>query len=175
MNEYKEIRKIFGYFPVYTQETINDYRREVREGITYGWINLEILDEQISQALNDKEFSWKALAKEKQAIFYSDAKSELQIFMSFQLHTWDLLFPNKSLSNEEMQILEEEVLAILNELNPENEWMDVNELIKQLENKYINLEYYHLIKLKYDVAQHSIEFIELEQGKLYIRRLDKVL
>lgn len=168
MNKYPRLKQAFSYFGAYTDQVINEYRRDFSEGILCGNIEPSSLRQEIEVSLEDKGFSWVALAKEEDFIYYREGHSEEQVFNSFKLLTWDLLFPEEVMSKEEIIALYEKTMSILLTVQ-KDDWLLIDDLFEQLKSYYPNIDTYELLRMNRDIAQGRIKIRPDKQNKLYLR------
>jgi hypothetical protein len=114
-HNYLHLSNCFLNFARYFEQTFDSYRSCLIEYIESGHVNTFALREEIDMALRDKEFSWKKFAKEREFVTYDDLQTEEEVFIDFQLFTWDILYPEKVLNEEEMQKLKEWMIQFLTE------------------------------------------------------------
>lgn len=123
------------------------------------------------ETTNDEAFNWNSLAKESQLLITPEnySNEDIKNYVKFLLQ--DYLFPEKALTNAEIEQLNLAVEDILKSNNSNNEWMlayDVfNELKKQ--EQFKQLEYYNLWKLpfvKKRIIQKCVEGKDREIGYL---------
>ena len=169
MSKYPKLKYAFNHFAAYTEETINEYRKDFEGSVKSGHIEPDILRQEIETSFKDQNFSWVELAKEEDFIYYREGNTKNQIFESFKFLTWDLLFPDEVMSKEEMKALYNKVMQILKSIQHNEGWLLKDELIKKLIDDYPTINTYELLRMNRDIAKGRIKIKRDEQDRRYFR------
>lgn len=115
MNTYRNIKIAFSYFPAFTEESPIDQKNDFKQSKNTQWINFDELKQEIKRAANDSNFSWRTIAKEEDFIHYAEEMTEKEVFIEFQLLTWDIIFDKEVLQKEDIKKLQD---CLLEQLSP---------------------------------------------------------
>lgn len=102
MNNYRNMKIAFSYFPAFTEESPNVQKRDFHNAKGTKWIDLSGLRQEIRLAKNDPDFSWIDIAKEKDFIKFEEGMTEEEVYLEFKLLTWETIFPEKILGELEI-------------------------------------------------------------------------
>ena len=179
MNNYRNIKIAFSYFPAFTEESPDMQKRDFCNAAGTEWIDLFSLRREIRLAENDRAFSWIAIAKEKDFIKFEDGMTEDEVYLEFKLLTWEAIFPDEILGETEIQNLQKWLIrnlvtdefvslkSLKEKLKAENIFqkeIDDFEFIRA----YLYHEGYRKITLKQDIGENE-RFLKLSTpavGKL---------
>lgn len=106
MNNYRNIKIAFSYFPAFTEESPNMQKRDFFNTNGTKWIDFLSLRQEIRLTENDPSFSWIAIAKEKDFVKFEDGMTEEEVYLEFKLLTWEAIFPDEILEEIEIQNLQ---------------------------------------------------------------------
>ncbi|WP_375604928.1 hypothetical protein [Flavobacterium davisii] len=139
--------------------------------INGGTISKENLISEYSSVMFDKNFDWISLATESQLLISPESYSneDIKNYVKFLLQ--DYLFPERRLTEQEIEELNLSVENVLKANSSINEWMLAYDVFEELKKhqQYKQLEYYNLWKLpfvKKRIIQKYIEGKDREIGYL---------
>ncbi|MDR1154870.1 MAG: hypothetical protein LBL04_09160 [Bacteroidales bacterium] len=158
--------------------------RQIKEGT----INKEYLKDEFLSAINDKDFDWMVFAKESHLLMNPANYTNIEICNYVKFLFFDYLFPEKKLSNEQLNHLGKEIACILriSENKDNDDWVFSYDLYDMLKKQKIfkDLEYHNLWNVPYRSFQIELKSIEnkdreigflryQDSGKNYIKCLNQ--
>lgn len=121
------------------------------------WIDRQELISEINDALANKDTDWVSLAIEENLLWPpKEEYLDEDVINYFKAITWEVLYPEKHLTQSEIELLRYDTLCILRDAAQTGEgWLSVEEIIQRLRGKRSRwevLEPYHFL-------DHFQEFI----------------
>lgn len=175
MSMYENLKT--ALFPFQEEMDLDDEQRyHLLEGnVSGGYLKLNNLKQELKEALNKEEFNWIEFAKDNSLLvspsFYN--RNEIENYVKMWL--WDYLYPEKVISEEQIDQLRDNVVTILKEHFENDGWVfsyDLYDTLKE-DEKYKDLEYYNLWKLDFydsDIEREPIEEKFQEIGYLRYKK-----
>ena len=150
-----------GFSTKHYQVTPKEYREFFLGGIRSGRLDKEKIREELEVILSEEIFSLKELAASYEVFFYDAGMTEDDVRVTFQLLTWDVLFPKKLLSPEKIEQLKVRVVKILKKEKEVNsvKSVHIDDITMELEEEkeWSNLSRLDLLHMQQVVGQREIE------------------
>ncbi|MEW7278178.1 hypothetical protein ABW636_06250 [Aquimarina sp. 2201CG1-2-11] len=130
--------------------------------IEKGTISLDELKKELDNSIVN-ECDWVKLASETNLLEDPTLYSNQELINYVKMWLWDYLYPEKALTENQIEELEQDVVAILKGCSENRDWMfsyDLYDVLKE-DKKYKDLEYYNLWKL--DFYDSNIERKPIEE------------
>ncbi len=147
---------------VYLDGGQEDYRHFVSETVNYRADEIVLLKYELQQAIDNPNVNWKGIAYWGDFILYDEKKSNLEIQLDFMLLTWDILFSDHVLNQEQTTNLR---LWLSNHLS-NTECINFDKIISQISaqtDEWKNLDYYNLLRFHHS-AENDIVDLQHEIG-----------
>jgi hypothetical protein len=145
---------LFSALTIFSEEIDldNDQRFGLlTSNINSGYINFDELKNELNVALSTKEFDWVGLAKRANLLVNVELYNNLELANYIKGWLWDYLYPEKILTESDLEKLAMEVKTLLQKCNENNEWIFSYDVYQTLKNKveFDDLEYYNFWKIPF--------------------------
>ena len=174
MKEYNNLLRTLGAFMedlwLPYEDSIGCVNTEIENGV----IDKEKLLCEFKNSVNDPNFNWIQLAQETQLLISPNDYSNIEICNYVKWLLQDYLYPEKVLTENEIQQLGKDVEDVLKKHFINEGWMFSYELYKILKSKCIDFEYYNLHKINYQSFSIEGRFLAKKDREIgYLRYNEK--
>jgi len=176
MNNYRNIKIAFSYFPAFTEESPNIQKRDFQNAKGTKWIDFLELRKEIERAESDHCFNWLDVASEKDFVKLEQGMTEQEVLLEFKLLTWESIFPDQIFTEAEVEQLQKWLVENLHTDNfislehlrdklntEENSKKEVGDF--ELLRAYLFQEGYRKIMLKHEIGTDKRYFKLLPVNK----------